>query len=97
MVFVKSFCLLLSEVVRLLTKANQGNGERGMKLLQFIKRHRAACAAVLLLYALSYGFVRRTQMLVHQVSYAGDVYYHTIIRGDRYLWSPVGYFVPVSY
>ena len=68
-----------------------------MRLSKFIKRFRVALAVILVSYALSYCFARYTQMLIHSVSQAGDVYYHSIDASFRYAWSPCGFFVPITY
>ena len=68
-----------------------------MRMLQLIKRYRVAIAIILGSYVLSYCFARYTQMLVHRVSHAGDVYYHSIDASSRYSWSPFWFSVPISY
>jgi hypothetical protein len=68
-----------------------------MRILQLFKRYRVAVAVILVSYLLSYCLARYTQMLIHRVSHAGDVYYHSIDTGSRYTWSPIGFSVPISY
>src|SRR4051794_18285615 len=68
-----------------------------MKVLQLIKRHRTVVLVILVSYVATYGFARYSQMLIHRVSHAGDVYHHAIDTTSRYAWSPVRFLVPVSY
>jgi hypothetical protein len=68
-----------------------------MRLLHLIKRHPIALTGIVLSYALSYGAARYSQMLIHRVSFAGDTRYHWIDTGSRFMWSPLGVLVPVSY
>jgi hypothetical protein len=68
-----------------------------MKLVQLIRRYRMAVVVIAVSYALSYCFARCSQALIHRVSRAGDVYYHSIDASSRYAWSPVWFSVPISY
>jgi hypothetical protein len=68
-----------------------------MRLLHLIKRHPIALTIIVLWYALSYGAARYSQMLIHRVSFAGDARYHCIDTSGRFMWSPLGVLVPVSY
>jgi hypothetical protein len=68
-----------------------------MKFFLPIKYHRTVVVVILASYALAYGIARYSQMLIHRVSHAGDVYYHVIDASSVYAWTPVGFVVPVSY
>jgi len=67
-----------------------------MRILDLIKRYRMAMA-IILVYVLSYGLARHTEMLIHRVSHAGNVYYHSIDAGFRYAWSPLSFSVQIGY
>jgi hypothetical protein len=68
-----------------------------MRILQLIKQYRMAFAIIFVSYVLSYGVTRYTEMLIHRVSHAGDLYYHSIDASFRYAWSPLRFSVQISY
>jgi hypothetical protein len=68
-----------------------------MRLLHLMKRHLIALTIIVLSFTLSYGAARYSQMLIHRVSFAGDARCHWIDTGSRFMWSPHGVLVPISY
>jgi hypothetical protein len=68
-----------------------------MSIFQHIKQHKIAVVTAIISYVLLYGVARDSQMLIHRVSHAGDVYYHSVDTSERYLWSPLGVLGPINY
>jgi ABC-type Mn2+/Zn2+ transport system permease subunit len=68
-----------------------------MRFLRFRKRVWLVVGAIFAGYVLSYFCARLTHALVHQVSHAGDAYFHSVVPGEGSAFSPTRFYVAGCY